>query len=320
MAQNIAALYGHDDDTLVAWQRFCVQAAEALRAHHDPERLTKALRLAQDGAVTLEDDGSATVASGDARYPVTAAGTCACPDTTYRGAPCKHLLAVHIHAQAQALLAPSPSPAPAAAAAAPAAPPARQPQPASQAAPPAAPQAALWGTTEAPASCNIKLRGGTMELWYTARDVDDATLQQRLQGVLPWLQDVLVACEADYAARVAARAATQAAPAPQAPPPAPPLPLAAAPQLDVQTLIQQAVQQALAAAANGQAQGTPPPAAPSSAAPDDQHTGVCSLHQAAMTRHTDPDSGDTWSSHYLEDEQRYCKGARPTRRNGKNRR
>jgi len=50
--------------------------------------------------------------------------------------------------------------------------------------------------------------------------------------------------------------------------------------------------------------------------PDDQQTGVCSLHQAAMTRHTDPDSGDTWSSHYLEDEQRYCKGARPTRRNG----
>ena len=78
MTQNVAALYGHEDETLVAWQRFCAQAAEPLRAQHDPERLTKALRLAQDGYVTLEDDGSATVASGSERYPVTAAGTCDC--------------------------------------------------------------------------------------------------------------------------------------------------------------------------------------------------------------------------------------------------
>ena len=77
---------------------------------------------------------------------------------------------------------------------------------------------------------------------------------------------------------------------------------------DLQTLLQQAVQQALAAQANGQA--------PSGAAPDDQQTGFCSLHQAEMTQHTDPASGDTWYSHYLEDAQRYCKGARPTRRNG----
>jgi len=90
--QNIAALFGHEDDTLVAWQRFCVQAAEALRAQHDPERLTKALRLAQDGAVTLADDGSATVASGDERYPVTAAGTCGSPATRFpRRAACRAL-------------------------------------------------------------------------------------------------------------------------------------------------------------------------------------------------------------------------------------
>jgi len=29
------------------------------------------------------------------------------------------------------------------------------------------------------------------------------------------------------------------------------------------------------------------------------------------------ESPDTWHSHWLEDEQRYCKGARPTRRNGR---
>ena len=67
----------------------------------------------------------------------------------------------------------------------------------------------------------------------------------------------------------------------------------------------------------------PPPAppsngtAPSAPAPDDQQTGFCSLHQAEMTQHTDPASGDTWYSHYLEDAQRYCKGVRPHRRNGR---
>jgi len=50
-AQNIAALYGHEDETLVAWQRFCAQAAETLRTQHDSERLTKALALAQGGHV-----------------------------------------------------------------------------------------------------------------------------------------------------------------------------------------------------------------------------------------------------------------------------
>ena len=40
MTHNIAALYGHEDDTLLAWQRCCAQAAETLRPQHDPERLT----------------------------------------------------------------------------------------------------------------------------------------------------------------------------------------------------------------------------------------------------------------------------------------
>ena len=310
-AQNIAALYGHDDDTLVAWQRFCVQAAEALRAQHDPERLTKALRLAQDGAVTLEDDGSATVASGDERYPVTAAGTCDCPDTTYRGAPCKHLLAVRIHAQAQALLAPSASAA-------------TPPTAAAQAAPQAAlgspPDAARWHVQEAPASCCVRVRVGELEIMYTMRDTTDAELTGRVQHLVPWVQDLLDQArerQAQLEALRQQRAAAKVAPDTPAQPPVP-TPAPASAPADLQALLQQAVQQALAAQANGQApsNGT----APSGAAPDDQQTGVCSLHQAAMTRHTDPDSGDTWSSHYLEDEQRYCKGARPNRRNGKNRR
>jgi hypothetical protein len=315
MAQNMAALYGHEDDTLVAWQRFCVQAAEALRAQHDPERLTKALRLAQDGAVTLEDDGSATVASGDERYPVTAAGTCACPDTTYRGAPCKHLLAVRIHAQAQALLAPSAS-----AATPPAAKPAREPKPAAPVSPP---DAARWHVQEAPASCCVRVRVGELEIMYTMRDTTDAELTGRVQHLVPWVQDLLDQArerQAQLDALRQQRAAAKAAPDAPAQPPVPTPPPASVPA-DLQALIQQAVQQALAAQANGQAPGTPPPAppstgaAPSGAAPDDQQTGFCSLHQVQMTRRGE--SPDTWHSHWLDDEQRYCKGTRPHRRNGR---
>ena len=109
MAQNVAALYGHEDDTLLAWQRFCVQAAETLRPQHDPERLSKALALAQGGHVEVEDDGFAVVTSGTKLYHVQADGTCDCPDYQHRGAPCKHVLAVLIHARAQELVAPSPA-------------------------------------------------------------------------------------------------------------------------------------------------------------------------------------------------------------------
>src|SRR5712691_4649563 len=104
MTQNVAALFGHADDTLVAWQQACVQAAEALRPQPDPERLAKALALAQDGNVVLEDDGSATV-QGSGPAPYTVRGElCDCPDAQKRGRPCKHALAVQIHQQAMAQL------------------------------------------------------------------------------------------------------------------------------------------------------------------------------------------------------------------------
>jgi hypothetical protein len=92
MTHAVAALFGHTDDTLAAWQQVCVQAADALRPQHDPERLTKALALAQDGAVALDAAGADVVTSGQATYPVQADGTCLCPDTLHRGAPCKHAL------------------------------------------------------------------------------------------------------------------------------------------------------------------------------------------------------------------------------------
>src|SRR5712691_1279201 len=75
MTHNVAALFGHSDDTLIAWQQACVQAADALRPQPDLERLAKALALAQDGAVTLESDGAAQVTSGGTRYRVEADST-----------------------------------------------------------------------------------------------------------------------------------------------------------------------------------------------------------------------------------------------------
>jgi hypothetical protein len=314
MTHNIALLFGHADDTLVAWQQACGQAAEALRPQHESERLAKALALAQDGAVVLEDDGTATV-QGSGTQPYTVSGAlCDCPDAKKRGAPCKHALALAIHQQAMALLAPSASAALQPAATTP--PPSALAQKTRQVRPPSAER---WDVREAPASCCLRLRVGELEIMYTMRDVSDAELTGRVQHLVPWVQDLLDQARERQAQLAALRQQRQAATAVPAAPPQPPAPTPA--PADLLTLRQQAVQQALATA-NGQAPSTPPPAAPapgtapSSAAPDDQHTGVCSLHQAAMTRHTDPDSGDTWSSHYLEDEQRYCKGARPTRRNG----
>ena len=145
MAQNVAALYGHEDDTLVAWQRFCAQAAEALRPQHDPERLTKALALAQSGHVEVEDDGFAVVTSGTKLYHVQADGRCDCPDAQHRGALCKHVLAVLIHARAQELVAPSPTPAPPAAASSA---PAQSPAPTKPTRPPKPRSSAAWDVHE----------------------------------------------------------------------------------------------------------------------------------------------------------------------------
>jgi len=314
MAHTVAALYGHDDETLIAWQRFCTQAAEALRPQHDAERLSKALALAQGGHVEVEDDGFAVVTSGTKLYHVQADGTCDCPDYQHRGStPCKHVLAVLIHTRAQELAAPSSSPTPPAAAAG-------APAPAKPTRQGRLPSADRWAVTEAPASCCLRLRIGELELMYTMRDVSDAELTGRVQHLVPWVQDVLDQArerQAQLETLRQQRAAAKVAPDAPAQPPVPTPPPASVPA-DLQTLLQQAVQQALATQANGQAPGTPPPAppsngtAPSGAAPDDQQTGFCSIHQVQMERKQN-DRG-VFYGHWLADEKRHCNGRRNGRR------
>src|SRR5262249_39054186 len=161
-------------------QRFCAQTAEALRAQHDPERLSKALALAQGGHVALEADGYALVTSGTKRYQVQADGVCDCPDYQNRRTPCKHVLAVLIHARAQELVAPSPVQAPAAA----------EP-PAAPSTPAKAPRlakprsSAVWDVHEAPVSSCFKIRVGAFEWTHTMRATDDAELHTRVRAFVP---------------------------------------------------------------------------------------------------------------------------------------
>src|SRR3989442_594836 len=54
-------------------------------------------------------------------------------------------------------------------------------------------RAASWPTSEAPASMNVKLKVGHMEIMYTARDTNDRDLQDRMTRVLPWLAEVMAA-------------------------------------------------------------------------------------------------------------------------------
>jgi hypothetical protein len=311
MTHTVAALFGHADETLIAWQQACVHAADALRPQHDPERLAKALALAQDGAVALAEDGAAQVTSGGTRYHLDADGACHCPDAQHRGAPCKHRLAVQIHEQATAQLAPNASAVPQRTATPPA-----PPQDTRQG---RLPSADRWDVTEAPASCCLRLRIGELELMYTMRDVSDAELTSRVQHLVPWVQDVLDQARERQAHLEALRqqrnAASTAPAVPQLPPPT--VSPASVPT-DLQALIQQAVQQVLATAANGQTSGTPPPAppsngtAPSAPEPDDQQTGFCSIHQVPMAQKQN--ARGTFYGHWLTAEQRHCNGRRAGRR------
>jgi hypothetical protein len=230
MAHNVAVLFGREDDTLIAWQRFCAQAAEGLRAQHDPERLTKALALAQGGHVEVEDDGFAVVTSGTKLYHVQADGSCDCPDYQNRRTPCKHVLAVLIHARAQALVAPSPTPAPTAAAAGTPAPAPTPTKPTRQAKPR---HSAAWDVHEAPVSSCFKIRVGAFEWTHTMRATDDAELHTRVQAFVPTFREIVAALDALQAERDA----TKAAPVPL--PPAPATPAPALPQADLQALVQQ---------------------------------------------------------------------------------
>jgi hypothetical protein len=294
-AHAIADLTGYEDADTLRWQQACVQASNTLTAlPHGRyvsvrmERMRQGLELAQRGAVTLPDDAeafSAVVRSGNNVYQVdTRLLTCTCADYQKHLQACKHLLATEVHLGALGLVAPVP-PAVGSETSA-------TPEPAlSVASEPRA--AATWPTSEAPASMNIKLKVNHMEVMYTARDTNDRDLQDRMTRVLPWLTEVLAACEANAAARQqeAARSHQQADEERQA----------QARSLDEQ------IAAAVAAAIHAQANSTPPPRAPQVEPTNDTDRSWCHTHQVTMRWHEGNARGPGWFSHQLADGG-YCKG------------
>ena len=142
---------------------------------------------------------------------------------------------------------------------------------------------------------------------YTMRDVTDAELTSRVQHLVPWVQDVVDQARERQGQLDTLRQQRDAAAAGQAavPPPPPTVP-PASPPTDMQALIQQAVQQALAAQA---AASKDQPAAPSQApdpTPPASQDGWCARHQVAMERRSN--AKGTWLSHWLADENRWCRG------------
>ena len=115
---------------------------------------------------------------------------------------------------------------------------------------------------------------------YTMRDVTDTELTSRVQHLVPWVQDVFDQARERQGQLDRLRQQRDAAVAGQAavqpPPPVPPV----SPPTDLHALIQQAVQQALTA-------------------------------QQTASRDQPPASSNakgTWLSHWLADENRWCRG------------
>src|SRR6516162_6130613 len=188
-AQAIADLTGYEDAATLRWQQACVQAANTLTALPNGryvnvrmERMRQGLELAQRGAVTLPEEGeplSAVVRSGNNLYQVdTRLLTCTCADYQKHLQACKHLLATEVHLGALGLVAPATAEPSATAV---------LEEPAALGSGAACPTAATWPTSEAPASMNVQLKIGTMQLMYTARDTNDRDLQDRMTRLLPWL-------------------------------------------------------------------------------------------------------------------------------------
>src|SRR5215471_9811943 len=294
-AQAIADLTGYEDVATLRWQQACVQAANNLTALPNGryvnvrmERMRQGLELAQRGAVTLPEDGedlSAVVRSGNNIYQVdTRLLTCPCADYRKHLQACKHILAVEVHLGALGLVPPS-APEPAAA---------EEPTPVQA----PTPSTASWPISEAPASLNIKLKIGNMELMLTMRDVDDLKLQRRATMSLPWLQEILHGCEANLAARQqeAERSRQQAEEERQA----------QARSLDEQ------IAAAVAAAMQAQTTGSPtgngarkPPTPPALEPTTDTDPSWCPRHRCTMERRTN--ERGSWYSHRLSSGA-YCKG------------
>jgi hypothetical protein len=147
---------------------------------------------------------------------------------------------------------------------------------------------------------NVKLKVGHMELIYTARDTNDRDLQDRMTRLLPWLAEVMAACEARYAARQQA--------AKQPTPPPPPAPTERILHEQSAAADQGARQVQATASPNGTgpaADGRRMPLPPASERTTDLDPSWCPLHQCQMQQRSN--ARGSWYSHRLRSGA-YCKG------------
>ena len=135
-------------------------------------RLQLATELVRHGAVTLHDDGTATVVSNDHTYDLV--DTCTCEDSRRRSPSCKHVLAVQLLNRTTRHLASGQN--------------GNGTQDVSSV--PSAPaRSQAWAVSEAPASCCLKFKIDGIEIMYTMRDIDDNALFPRVKQVLARLQE-----------------------------------------------------------------------------------------------------------------------------------
>ena len=124
---------------------------------------------------------------------------------------------------------------------------------------------------------------GQLEIMYTARDTNDRDLQDRMSRVLPWLAEVMAACEDTYDARRQAAKQTAEPPTPT-PPPAPARECTL--EKPVATAVQAAMQDQATASPTGTGPAaadrrTPPPP-PASERTKDIDPSWCAIHTCAM--------------------------------------
>ncbi len=143
--------------------------AAEMDSPEDQGRLQKAIDLVLGGNVALDDDGNATVQSGNKAYTIDLDDGCSCTDAQMHTTPCKHALAVNLYVRVQKHLQNG----------------MELPDQ------PVVSRAAGWAVEEAPASCCLKLQLGLIEMMYTMRDCDDDTLFARIRRVLPKLMEMV---------------------------------------------------------------------------------------------------------------------------------
>jgi hypothetical protein len=149
-----------------SFQQAAVQAAATMQKPEYNGRLQKAMDFVLTHAVTLHEDGTATVKSGSHTYHL--ALGCTCQDSQNRSLYCKHYLAVQLLKRTYERL--------------------YQPvkghghlaqEPAQK-----APQD-VWHYAQAPCACTLKWSLNGIELLLTLRDTTDDALFSRLKRVLP---------------------------------------------------------------------------------------------------------------------------------------